>query len=81
MASVKFQRESDEWHMFQDFWRICQDYWNPEKADEYWESVTDSVKKFYEKYKIPLSKQLGLALMTDLTTRSISATKSGSVGQ
>jgi len=70
--TVEFMEGTEEWMMFQDYYKICQEYWEPEKTDEYWDGARDAVKGFYHKYNTSMAKQLGLALMTDLATRSIS---------
>ena len=65
MASVKFQKGSKEWAMFQEYWRICQAYWIPEpNNDDYWKNLFDDVNGFHNKYKdIPLSQHIALGFL------------------
>lgn len=64
MASVKFEKDSHEWHMFQDYWKLCQKFWVPENNDEYWKAIVRETDDFYEKYKdITLSKKIALAFV------------------
>lgn len=64
MASVKFNKGSEEWLMFMDFWNLCQKHWKPENNDKYWEQLTDDANEFYEKYKeITLCGKLTMALV------------------
>lgn len=67
MASVKFQKDSEEWLLFQDFYRLCQKYWIPEDAKEhkeYWELLVVESGEFVEKYnKNEFAKRLALAFL------------------
>lgn len=64
MASVKFEKGSKEWLMFQDYWKLCQKFWVPEDNDEYWEMVKDTTDDFYEKYKdIALAREIAGAFV------------------
>lgn len=64
MASVKFNKGSEEWLMFMDFWNLCQEYWNPENNDNYWDGMVNRVDEFYKKYSdIELSKELALSFI------------------
>ena len=68
MASVKFQKGSEEWMMFQDYYKLVQDYYIPEEADEYWEDVIKAVDIFVKKYQanVPLARNIALALAETL---------------
>lgn len=71
MASEKFERGSEEWMMFTDFWNLCQKYWLVENTDEYWDSLVNSAREFYEKYKnIHLSENLAIALLNSQDEKS-----------
>ncbi|WP_304841260.1 hypothetical protein [Phocaeicola sartorii] len=71
MASVKFEKGSREWYMFQDYWKLCQKFWIPEDNDEYWESVVSETNDFYEKYKdVMLTKWITLELINCLEKKS-----------
>ena len=68
MASVKFQKGSEEWMMFQDYFKLVQDYYIPEDTDEYWEEVIREVDIFAKKYQgnVPLARGIALAFVTTL---------------
>lgn len=71
MASVKFTKDSTEFHMFADYWNICQKYWNVEKDEKYWEDLVFDIEEFHKKYTdVPLSKKLALALLEYLEERN-----------
>lgn len=71
MASEKFEKGSEEWMMFLDFWNLCQKYWIVENTDEYWDSLVNSAREFYEKYKnIHLSENLAIALLNSQDEKS-----------
>lgn len=71
MASEKFEKGSEEWMMFLDFWNLCQKYWLVENTDEYWDSLVNSTREFYEKYKnIHLSENLAIALLNSQDEKS-----------
>lgn len=67
MASVKFQKGSEEWCMFTDFWELCQKYWIPEDAKankSYWEQLMIDAGEFAEKYnQNEFAKKLVLAFL------------------
>lgn len=67
MASVKFEKGSREWYMFQDYWKLCQKYWIPEDNDKYWDDIVKESGDFMKKYRdIRLSKELALILIDNL---------------
>lgn len=64
MASVKFQKGSDEWYMFMAFWQLCQKHWNVENTDNYWQSVIDDCGKFYNNFKdVGFAKEMTFAFI------------------
>lgn len=64
MASVKFEKGSREWYMFQEYWKLCQKFWIPETYNKYWDDMVKESKEFGEKYEdVKLSKMLMLALI------------------
>lgn len=70
MSSVKFQKGSPEWYMFQDYWKLCQKFWIPEKNDNYWENMVNETREFMKKYEdITLASGLAIALIDDLENR------------
>lgn len=63
MASKRFEKETPEWGMFQDFWRLTQEFYIPEEEDRYWAELVKEADAFMERNKeIPLAKELALAL-------------------
>ena len=67
MASVKFDKGSEEWLMFMDYWNLCQKYWQVESNEEYWDKVIEEGNIFCEKYKFtPLSNKLIFAFIEKL---------------
>ncbi len=71
MASVRFEKGSQEWRMFQDYWKLCQKFWIPEDNEEYWEGLSQEIDLFYEKYKdVLLTKGLALELLDSLEKKS-----------
>lgn len=72
MASVKFEKGSNEWEMFLNFWQLAQKYWIPEDSDEYWEQVLESTIEFHKKYKESnniFAKNISIALMETLNCK------------
>ena len=68
MARVKFEKNSCEWYMFQDYWKLCQKFWIPENSNEYWDAVIKETNDFYKKYKdIELAKNISLAFFNTLS--------------
>lgn len=67
MASVKFEENSREFCMFQDYWRLLKEYWVPENSDAYWEELITAADQFVKKYgneRFP--RDLALALISEL---------------
>lgn len=46
----KFEKNSFEWYMFQDFWRITQEFWIVEDNEQYWKSLVQNLCVFGDKY-------------------------------
>ncbi len=71
MASVRFEKGSKEWLMFQDYWKLCQEFWGIEENDEYWDTAVRETSEFYKKYKdVVLSKYLAIAFSDSLAERN-----------
>lgn len=77
MASVKFQKDSQEWHMFQDYWNLCQKYWIPESKDSenynsWWKDyVIKEADEFVRKHNNhPFAAYLVVALMNYLEEKT-----------
>lgn len=64
MASVRFEKGSEEWLMFQDYWKLCQKYWDVENSDEYWDELIKESEEFLKKYEsIPLARKMSMAFL------------------
>lgn len=64
MGSVRFQKGSEEFMLFQDFWKLCQKYWIVEDTDFYWQELGKDTNNFVLKYKdISFAKVMVLAFM------------------
>lgn len=64
MASVRFEKGSEEWLMFQDYWKLCQKYWDVENSDEYWDELIKESEEFLKKYEsIPLARKISMAFL------------------
>lgn len=64
MASVKFEKGSREWYMFQDYWKLCQKFWIPENNDKYWDDMVKESREFMKKYEdVKLSRMLSPAFI------------------
>lgn len=64
MASVKFEKGSKEWYMFQEYWKLCQRFWVPEDSKQYWNALVEEMDSFYKKYKdIALSEKIAAAFI------------------
>ncbi|MBO7283824.1 MAG: hypothetical protein J6U71_02030 [Bacteroidales bacterium] len=67
---MSFEKDSQEFVMFQDFWNICKKYWVLDDTDEFWESVIEEVNLFCKKYgneKFP--RGMGLTLIDYLESQ------------
>ena len=68
---TKFEKNSFEWYMFQDFWRITQEFWIVEDNEKYWEQLIKNLTVFGDKYnhdKFALS--LAYALIDELNRKA-----------
>lgn len=65
VAAVRFQKESEEFQMLQDYWKLMQEYWEPENNDIYWEKLIVAANIFYKTYQTPFSKALAVALVEE----------------
>ena len=67
MASVKFQKGSEEWAMFNEYWSLVQKYYIPEDTDQYWDDVIADMNRFAKKYaSVPLARKITMAFMQTL---------------
>ena len=50
MASVRFDRTSDEFRFFTEFWQMVQKYYLPDDSAEYWEPLLTDAAILGKKY-------------------------------
>lgn len=66
MASVKFNKDSPEFTIFNEFWSLLQKYYIPDTSDEYWEAVIKDTDRFVADNPHPLTRMLSRLLITFL---------------
>ena len=67
MATVKFEKGSEPYCMFNDLYRLMQKYWGVESSMNYWSDLIADAERFAKKYeKIPCGTKLGVALVNGL---------------
>ena len=65
--AVKFEKNSKEWLMFQDFWKITQEFWDAEDTEEFWKRLINDISAFGKKYdNNDFALSLGFALIDEL---------------
>lgn len=72
MASVKFEKGSQEWTLFQDYWKLCQEFWETEGNDEYWQQAVKAADDFIKKYRGKnefFARKLASALMDTISEK------------
>lgn len=70
MGTVKLQKGTEEFEMFRDYWKMLEENWGVEDSEVYWNKVIEDTDAFYRKYKTEFSKELALALITELERRA-----------
>lgn len=62
MATVKFEKDSLEWKMLNDFWQLMQNFYVPEDSDAYWEEQIKATDEFMKAYKVhPMARRLAIS--------------------
>ena len=69
MARKNIQSGTEEFELFRDFWNLCKENAIVENNDAYFEKVVQDVENFYQKYKTPFAKDLGIAIVNDIERR------------
>lgn len=71
MASVKFEKGSREWIMFQDYWKLCQMFWEPEDDEGYWEQLKAAAIEFRKRNgDTNAARHLAMALIHSMDEKS-----------
>lgn len=58
MASVKFNKDSPEFTILNEFWAMLQKFYVPEESDEYWQEFIAEYDDFIRRHPDELSRQL-----------------------
>lgn len=69
MAYKKFNKDTQEFQMFQEFWSIFQNFGQVENTEKYWNDFVDNARRFAEKYG-DYGKQLMLATLEEFERKS-----------
>ena len=69
MAYKKFNKDTQEFQMFQEFWSIFQNFGQVENTEEYWNDFVGNARRFAEKYG-DYGKQLMLATLEEFERKS-----------
>lgn len=70
MAYKRFDKDSMEFKMFNEFWQVFQQFGEVEQTEIYWESLTNRCRDFSEKYG-EFGKQLMLVTFEELERRGV----------
>lgn len=66
MARKNIQTGTEEFELFRDFWNLYKENAVVENNDAYFEKVQQDTDKFYQKYKTPFAKELGIAVANEM---------------
>ena len=69
MAYKKFNKDTQEFQMFQEFWSIFQNFGQVENTEEYWNDFVNNARRFAEKYG-DYGKQLILVTLEEFERKS-----------
>lgn len=70
MAYKRFDKDSMEFKMFNEFWQVFQQFGEVEQTEIYWESLANRCRDFSEKYG-EFGKQLMLVTFEELERRGV----------
>ena len=70
MAYKRFDKDSLEFKMFNEFWQVFQQFGEVEQTEIYWESLTNRCREFTKKYG-EFGKQLMLVTFEELERRGV----------
>ena len=57
---------TEEFELFRDAWNLYKNNALVEDNAEYFEKVIQDTEEFYQKYKTPFAKELGIAIMNEI---------------
>lgn len=66
MAKKNIQKGAEEFELFRDFWNLYKENAIVENNDAYFEKVISDTEKFYQEYKTPFARELGIAVVNEL---------------
>ena len=66
MGKKNIQSGTEEFELFQDYWNLYKNNALVENNAEYFEKVVQDTEKFYQKYKTPFAKELGVAFENEM---------------
>ena len=69
MAYKKFNKDTQEFQMFQEFWSIFKNFGQVENTEEYWNDFVNNARRFAEKYG-DYGKQLMLVTLEEFERKS-----------
>lgn len=69
MAYKKFNKDTQEFQMFQEFWSIFQNFGQVENTEEYWNDFVNNARRFAEKYG-DYGKQLMLVTLEEFERKN-----------
>ena len=71
MAKKNIQSGTEEFELFRDFWNLYKENAIVENNDAYFEKVIQDTDRFYQKYKTPFAKELGIAVVNEIERLTI----------
>lgn len=77
MAAVKFDANSPEFTMFNEYWKFVQDFYIPEDSDEFWDAFVKAQSDFTDKYIDGLGRYLSNAFVCYLEDKLKEIRKNG----
>lgn len=66
MARKNIPSGTEEFELFRDFWNLYKENAIVENNDAYFEKVLNDTEAFYQKYKTPFARDLGVAIVCEI---------------
>ena len=66
MGKKNIQSGTEEFELFRDYWNLYKNNAVVENNAEYFEKVVQETENFYQKYKTPFAKELGVAFVNEI---------------
>lgn len=66
MGKKNIQSGTEEFELFRDFWNLYKENAIVENSEAYFEKVQHDIDNFYQKYKTPFAKELGIAVANEM---------------